>query len=478
MKILFNKTHSGLSLFAASISLILVWDIIQVGYFLDDAMIYHTYARNIANGEWSFNVGQNDFATTSTIHSIILAMFHWLSDDAMRLHKAYEAVIYFIGIAMFCFMMLKSGLNWMITLGVVLLFGIDKHLTWFVFFSGMETSILLPLIIMFCFFAAQNNHLAVGIVTFLIFLTRPESSLLGISYFTFYGLYYLQQSFVAGKKFTVRSFLMTNASFLSAGLVCLSLTVASMVVMYLAKGNAIPDSGYAKLLSQANWGTYISRIPMLAKDNWYYFALSPIGFVFVRHKNFRPIDMLVIGCFVIQIFFVTANMPKAPWYYLPYKLLQYGLLALVIETILKVSNKAKFLGIGYLITVIYVSSSTINATKRSIAYERDKLHNFALASEYVNKRYNNDASLVVAAGSIGYVGYHGTFFVGDMVGLLDPEVAKQNYLKNRQFFFDKYKPKVLIQRVRYAKNRKNIRSLKIFGEKRFGREAIGVYEFY
>ena len=73
---------------------------LEMKLFLDDSMIYLTYAKNFSSGlGWTFNPGANDHAATSILHTlsqslIFLAFFDPQNPDSIFLFlKLFEAAI-------------------------------------------------------------------------------------------------------------------------------------------------------------------------------------------------------------------------------------------------------------------------------------------------------------------------------------------------------------------------------------------------
>jgi hypothetical protein len=147
---------------------------------LDDAWIHQTYARNLAQGRWfTYTDERASTGSTSPLWTILLAPGHLLAVDPIHwslllgvlFHIMTAAVAYRLSLVYF-------EDSWLAAWAAILV-ALEWHLVWAAL-SGMETTLFVALSLLYLYLIQtrwQQTWL-MGLVGGLLFLTRPEGSLL------------------------------------------------------------------------------------------------------------------------------------------------------------------------------------------------------------------------------------------------------------------------------------------------------------
>jgi len=161
---------------------------------VDDAYIYLRYVYNLINGHgFVYNQGESVEATTSLIWTLILAALNWLTISP---ELGVRLLGYLCGISIVIFLWfelrtynLPAGL-----LLVILMLFVTNRSFYASIMMGLETGLYSLLLIMIYiasgWYHKSNNHrLLFGLLGLLLFLTRPEATLILI--FVIGGIYLL-----------------------------------------------------------------------------------------------------------------------------------------------------------------------------------------------------------------------------------------------------------------------------------------------
>ena len=170
----------------------------RFGFPLDDAWIYQTYARNLAqSGQWAFIPGVPSTGSTSVLWTLILAPGHLLPLDP-RWWTHFAGLLTLIATALGAARLLEDEEDSLpVSLAVGLAVAVEWHLVWAAA-SGMETGLFAALLVWFWVWLRRHdpvgtahhwrNGLALGLWGGLLMLTRPEGVLaLGVA--GLYGLF-------------------------------------------------------------------------------------------------------------------------------------------------------------------------------------------------------------------------------------------------------------------------------------------------
>ncbi len=157
----------------------------RFGFPLDDAWIYQTYARNLAEiGQWAFIPDVPSTGSTSILWTPLLVPGHWLPVDP-RWWTQTMGLLTLIAIALGGARLVKDDRP-MLSLAVGLALAFEWHLVWAAA-SGMETGLFAALLIWFWVWLRRNdpaqrhhrwfNGLILGLWGGILLLARPEGVL-------------------------------------------------------------------------------------------------------------------------------------------------------------------------------------------------------------------------------------------------------------------------------------------------------------
>ena len=170
-----------LALLSAGGYLLASWRTVGLGYPLDDAWIYQTYARNLAErGEWAFLPGQPSAGSTGPLWSAVLALGRWLGLDP-RLWTYALGIGLLALTAIVCASWTRARRPdrpaWGLIAGLVVL--AEWHLVW-ASVSGMETLALacMSAVVLWALERPGTQPFAVGLLVGVGVWIRPDALLL------------------------------------------------------------------------------------------------------------------------------------------------------------------------------------------------------------------------------------------------------------------------------------------------------------
>ena len=301
---------------------------LEMKLFLDDSMIYLTYAKNFSSGlGWTFNPGANDHAATSILHTlsqslIFLAFFDPQNPDSIFLFlKLFEAAIVTLGVALFYFVLTRSGIAPIFAGFAVAFFISARFVVVYHLFSGMETSLYLVFLCLAMLLYERSRLASLGFVTGILFLVRPEALVVGPI------LALLDFAFVGVGE--TRNWL---RKWIIPGSIAAAITLGIGAIFYFTKGSMIPESAEVKLLSAKNWGSYQSRIPAILTEFRHCVPLAFLGLFALKRKR-SALNGLLVSSLVLVFLYIVLGMPKAPWYYLPFCLGFFSLVAVGLQKV-------------------------------------------------------------------------------------------------------------------------------------------------
>jgi len=147
---------------------------------LDDAWIHHTYARNLARGQWfTYTDDQASSGSTSPVWTVLLSAGHLLGVHPVNWSLLLGALFHILtALMVYQLSLLYFGDRWLAAWSAILT-GLEWHLVWAAL-SGMETTLFVALSLLYLYLIQtqwQRTWL-LGLVGGLLFLTRPEGALL------------------------------------------------------------------------------------------------------------------------------------------------------------------------------------------------------------------------------------------------------------------------------------------------------------
>jgi arabinofuranosyltransferase len=388
------------------------------GFPLDDAWIHQTFARSLAErGELTFNPGEPSAGLTAPLWTCLLAVGHHL--DAVR------AWSYALGVGM---LMMCGWLTWRlarrlfpkqpevawIATPTVLL---EWHLAWAAV-SGMETLLFMALSLgLIEVHLATRDHskaihsVALGLLSGLLFLTRPEGVLLA-------GLIGLD--LLASRRWR-------DATLLGAA--CLSVASPWLWHNWQITGGLLPDTFAAKSAYTTGAGLFgrlafllFAIIAFWASSLLLLLPVAPWAAWRSLHSDRTvhwlplvwPLSLLALYTWRLPVLYHHARylMPILPWIAL------YGARGLLS---LPGRQRQKFLLAlsGLVSLVFWFQGANIYAWNVDNIEKQQVLLGRWLAQF-------TPADAIVAANDVGAVGYFGRRRVIDLEGLITPEINRLN----------------------------------------------------
>lgn len=427
IRILFIITTAAL--FSTAVFIMASNIFFRIGYPLDDAWIYQTYARNLRLfGEWSFIPGTASGGSTGPLWVLFIVVGYLIRIDpqlwSFILGNLILCGISIVGMLGFKRLQPKSG-KWVILAGLVLVF--EWHLIWAAL-SGMETllaGLIATFILVFLFQPqiSQRQWLLIGLLIGISIWIRPDGiTLLGPA-----GFVALLGDKTSLKGKIYRLFL-------------LAIGFAIPFILYLAfnqitAGTLWPNTFYAK---QAEYAEL--RNTFIFHRFWQQFstplagigiALLP-GFLMIcyqslKEKNWSIIASILwylgyLGIFALRLPVTYQHgryiIPAMPIFFI---LGTTGTLAWIQKHIqdarmlLRVTSKVWLISSVCVLGLFWILGAK--------AYAQDVA---IIESEMVSTanwiRENTEPEALIAAHDIGALGYFGQRDIVDLAGLISPDV--------------------------------------------------------
>ncbi len=401
----------------------------QTGFPLDDAWIYQTYARNLAQtGQWAFVPGVPSTGSTSILWTLLLAPGHALSMDAFWWTQLLGLVMLILTALGSARLFVTPNLRQPLAIGLAV--ALEWHLVWAAA-SGMETLLFTGLIVWFWLWlrrhdpAAMNHSwrqgLVFGVWGGLLMLARPEGVVaLGIA-----GLYGVISPGQWGRKLIWG---------MAAGIGFSIFLIPFFGLNYAIAGQIWPNTFYAKQMEyQALWQIPYWRrlldqlfLPVVGAQ----ILLLP-GFVsevlgiFREHKYS---DSVPIIWTLVHLGLYAARLPVV---------YQHGRYAIPVISILVIFGIRGMLQLARprsqrisirLASLTWLTSTLVlfpvaliilgaPAYRRDVAFIQDEM---VSAAQWVAE--NTDTHSMIAAHDIGALGYIAPRQILDLAGLISPDV--------------------------------------------------------
>jgi hypothetical protein len=408
------------------------------GIELEDALITYRYAENLAEGRgFVFNVGERVLGTTTPLYTLLLAaggmlfgvgnipllsnIFGLLAGAgagwaAYRLCRAFEV-----------------GPGWSAL--TVLLLCVHPKMLWTTT-GGMETPLVLCLMMMSLLATVRRSWTTALIVVALLVLTRPDGLIWA-------GLITLVVIWHAGRRA------------LGPLLVAALLVGAWVGFAFFYFGSPIPHSVTAKraleltytaaqteaytLHGYLHW--YLAQMWLphtygFAKHQvWGWLVLMGLGVLGIARRPDRARPLMLLPLFVVAFCaaFYLGRSPRFPWYSAPltWCAVMLGMLGLYELWIVfslywrefKLPNGV--LGAARLAALGALAMTIVNRGLVTYRYERDNQLNETELRRGLGLwlKENTDPQAVIATEAIGYQGYYSDRKLLDLAGLICPEVV-------------------------------------------------------
>lgn len=396
----------------------------------DDAYIFYTYAKNLAAGNgYVFNQGEYINATTSLLYTAILAGIHIILPFLSIPKIAHLIVMLSLIITSLVSMNLfrRAGFR-LLPFSFPLLFIANPLLPYSI---GLETLLLLTLLMIMLSAYCRQHYFTVVIVAFLAILTRPDALLFA---FTLAIDYFYRHRRLPPRQPT---------------LLLIGLLLIAAFVHYGYFNTWLPTTLTAKLNQTASgrWGEgwlFLQNIPDILTANTIsqltiIISISSIIYLVLFRRTYLskpPISIILLWSFIyIIVYSFILNPPPYAWYYTPLAILTSLLPALLLDSITSIRLTSLVL-----ITVTLFAAISMLIQQQPII---NKYTSYYEAAEWLNKQASPQSS--VASNEIGILGY---FYkqgnIIDGLGLINADAAK--HIKNREFdwYIHAYQPDYLV----------------------------------
>ncbi len=401
----------------------------RVGYPLDDAWIYQTYARNLSYlGEWSFIPGSESGGSTGPLWVLFISIGYFLGlEHHLWTYLLGSVILLGVGIVgMYGFELLQpERKKWSLFGGLILV--LEWHLIW-ASVSGMETLlfsfiILLTLIWLLKPQIVQKEWLIIGILIGISVWIRPD----GITLLGPVGLVIIAGSKIPRKQIIKNTFLMALGFVIPFGLY--------LIFNQITSGTIWPNTFYAKQAEYAE----LRDMPIFLRFIRQLIApLTGVGIILfpgfiitfyqaLREKNWAVIASIIwfIGYLVIYAIRLPVTyqhgryiLPATPIFFL---LGVAGAISWIVQhnqdhrMILRVISKVwlisgiSILGLFWLLGAKAYAEDTAIIESEMVA-----------TAHWI--RENTGTNALIAAHDIGALGYFAQREIVDLAGLISPTV--------------------------------------------------------
>ncbi len=426
-----QNSYQYIWLFATALSVLLImyFSYINIGYQLDDSLIYLRYIKNFLNGEGLvYNKGVYFNGLTSPFYSYVMVFLSYLTG---------EKNLQYLSIAVSALSLSATSI-----LGATLFY--NKNNTWYFisiltvgtfpyFYTvyGMETNLFLLLIVTSLYLYKTNNIKLLGISCALLFLTRSEGIFLIIPI----ALAYIYKN----RKIPDTKYL----------LVPITILALNFVFNKAYYGAFLPETGAAKIWQGQSglWGEKWIFLNFSYLFSWIFNNNHTFlsCFVFFITGNFfkkiTEIDLIVIFfLFFYSCFYIFLNIPSYHWYYAPYFL--FGLMY-SIKGASHIFSALKKINLWLAVSVILLPVSIIFYNNIQITkVERGPFPSYKEIGIWLKKNTTTDSKIALV--EIGTVGWYSERYIIDILGLVNPYNAKLIGEKKFAQWLEHYEPDYIL----------------------------------
>lgn len=399
----------------------------------DDAYIFYTYAKNVAEGNgYVYNIGEKINATTSPLYTLLLAMLYFSAKNFSN--DIFPFLGNLIGVASLTIIILAVKKIWNNAgafkfLPLILL---ANPLLKFGF--GMETFLNLALITLSVLMFTEAKYNFSFLFAGLSVLARLDSFLFAAVLFFFYVI---KNKNIPPIK-SIMVFILTIAPWFIFSFFYFDSFLPTTVAVKLSQEKfqmhgtgLIFLSGFLTKLP----GTYVSSVILIAG--------LIVSFIYlIKAKIYSVLNdgIILILIYFGILFFIYAfilNAPPYQWYYTPFAI---PLSVLYTGFITEVINKHRT---KLFVIYILLITGLIIPVKTAIQGFNPKYSNYKNAAAFLND--NNSKQIVLGVDEIGIIGYY--FNKGkivDALGLVTPEVVPHINQKDFGWYISKYQPDFII----------------------------------
>lgn len=399
----------------------------------DDAYIFYTYAKNIAEGNgYVFNLGERVNATTSPLYTILLTVLYFI------IKPVSTESLHLIGLLISLLSIL------------IILFSVKKILNndrLFPFFAltflclpllkfgfGMETFLNLALIVFSVYLFVNNRLIIASIIAGLSVLARLDSILFAGVLFLYYVITYKKiPPFIV-----VLVFIMTILPWFVFSYFYFDSLLPTTIGVKLTQNKfemhgtgLIFIKGFFSVLP----GRLISAIFLMAGLIFSIVYLNRKKIKLTANPGIKIILIWSLLLFLIYAFIL--NAPYYQWYYTPFAL---SLSVLFAYTLYDLFNKDRHRKV---IFVILFLIALIHPLKTYYEGFNPKYTNYYNAASWLNDNIPDNSVLGVdEIGILGY--YYNKGRIIDALGLITPEVVPHLSKKEFTWYIEIFSPDYIV----------------------------------
>lgn len=406
-------------------------------YTADDALIYYRYIQNFLDGYGLvYNIGEKFNGLTSPLYTYISISLAFIFHNNIQYTQIGIGAFFLFLTSIMLIPLFKHAVSEKI---IILFPPLLASSVYFYKTFGLETTMLLFLILLAICLFNRGSYFMLAITSSLLLLTRGES-LFFIITLVFYHF------FKKRKNPSIKIFIIPGI------ILCLHFSFT-----YIYYGALLPNTLSAKIKQGASglWGTMAFMHHSPDFFDWFFnknlfvltalLATALIG-LYAARKNMTMRIMLVF-LFLYCTFFVALNIPDYFWYY-GYVFLVFYTLSLWgmqgISDFIGRSSLTIFKKYNYVIVLLVFLSIFIQQT--TIAYK--KLNGLEGHTPYTIMgkwiRDNTEPNAKIACIEIGHIGWYSRRYIIDILGLINPYNA--DFIGEKKFdaWLNHYSPDYIL----------------------------------
>ncbi len=404
----------------------------------DDAYIFYTYAKNIAEGNgYVFSFGERVNATTSPLYTLLLALVFYIVKSLFPNSLPIIGLIigYFslLTISLFMVKIFKKQNDSTLPVFVILIFLANPLLK---YGTGMETFLNLSLIVTSIYYYAAKKYPLAFFLAGLSILARMDSALFALILFAFY---------IYDERRLPR--LIVVSSFLAV--------ILPWFIFNKIYFNSFMPTTVGVKLNQYEWGMFgkgliflkgiLNKVPgtFLTTTILAIVILLCTVALFLKQKEDKldkfSVIVFVWGALLFFIYAFVLNAPPSPWYYTPFAL---PITVLISKAFLlyaeKINKKIK----NATIVFLFIAAAVLPLKTMIDGYNPRYIY-YREAAAFLNTEAKQGT--LISVDEIGILGYYyrqGKII--DCLGLITPEAEEHLLKKDFGWYITKYKPEFIV----------------------------------
>jgi hypothetical protein len=404
-----------------------------INFRQDDAYIFYTYAKNIAEGHgYVFNLGEKVNATTSPLYTLILASVYFLvrfiSTDSLPAISNFISVVSILAIVYIIGKMIKDE---KMSIIFPLIFLANPLLKYGV---GMETFLNLALIVYSVYLIVEKKTSLAAFIMGLSVLARLDSIL-------FVGVLFIYY-FLKNKKLpplkSIFVFMVTLLPwFIFSKIYFNSFLPTTIAVKLSQKDFKLYGTGlvFLKGFFISMPGTILSASILILGFVISAFFLLRNKFVLLKNESLLLIFISFGILFAIYAFIL--NAPPYQWYYTPF-VIPISIIFTYFLSEFFIKNSLKY----FILTFLFILAALLPIRTLAQGFN-PRYSNYTNAIDWLNKKAKKQS--ILGVDEIGIMGYY--FEKGkiiDALGLVTPDVLPHLKQKDFSWYIIKYKPDYII----------------------------------